>query len=353
MRCGSGIKNSVKGVTVLIDTSAPARIMFIGDLHISDHFQGQHLSYIDNCIEVLTQINEEIMRRKPTHIVLTGDLVGVTERNLRDRNTLLYLITMFNGWNKVTNNNVYSNRGNHDIGSRITDFDFLVGTGVIKHIPHFDAGLYRVHLVDYGDVHRPLDIPSQEELDVFHVAATHTDIRVPGQTSWMDGFHSSDTVNLSDLKTMEGVQLIFAGHIHTPSQIMAKATIGETECSIMYLGNPTRVKKEPNLWNHYFLGWLESDGVSATQDTIIMKLRPHEEIFKAKVVKEEAEEEELNPKLDVDMLMSVLEGFQQYDIRGDMSYKEQIKIHGGNDERAIAIAMQFIEAAEEEFREHG
>lgn len=331
-----------------------ARVMVIGDLHISDHFKGQHIDYLQNCIEVLDQITEEIRRRQPTHVILTGDIIGVTERTFRQLDTLFYFVKLLNEWNRLTNDNLYSARGNHDMGSSLTAFEYLVGTGVIKHVPHVDAGMFRIHLMDYGDVHRALDIPPEDELDVYHIAVTHTDIRVAGQTHWMDGFSSSDTVELSSLKNLEGVQMVFGGHIHTPSETVARTSIGDSECAILYLGNPTRVKKERNIWNHYFLGLLES-GYSgddtATMDTITMKLRPAEEIFRIKEASELEEKlDESKPLLDADMLMDVLKNFNDYDMRADVSYKEQVKIQGGGDERAIAIAMQYIEAAEKEFK---
>ena len=66
-------------------------------------------------------------------------------------------------WNNITNNNVYSLRGNHDIGHKLTDFDLLLELGLIKNVNQLDVQVARFHMFNYGEETRKILIENIEE----------------------------------------------------------------------------------------------------------------------------------------------------------------------------------------------
>ena len=113
------------------------KLLIFGDLHMSSSFEGQHVSYLRDCYENMERIKEICNVEKPDAIVFLGDINGVNEQNVRDRQFFMRELLWFEYLNKITNNQVFAVKGNHDIGD-FSDFDFLIGLGYIRNPRYID-----------------------------------------------------------------------------------------------------------------------------------------------------------------------------------------------------------------------
>lgn len=222
------------------------KVILFGDLHFSATYQGQHKNYLEDCYTNMRIIWDIVEDLRPSCIIFTGDLVGVKETNIngKDRKFLMDVIRFFQKLNVYTNNNVYSVKGNHD-GGAFTEFDFLLGLGMIKnpnyinyYNPYGDLEL-RLHIVNYGEETRKLYLSSSED-DASDIVIGHQDYYIEGVTSW---YSSRETrgVELSKLSNFCGVQLVISGHIHIPSEEIVYTSLSDgSSIGLFYLGSPAR-----------------------------------------------------------------------------------------------------------------
>ena len=219
------------------------KVLVIGDLHISDRFSGRHINYLENCFETLDMIEKSIIDNNITHLICLGDWIGIglAEKNLKERSSLLRLIQVLQRWNKLLNGNVYSLRGNHDIGKNMTDFDFLLSIGLLKNMNQLDIGSCRFHLFNYGEETHKVEIAE----DKFNVGCFHTNLLIEGLTTWYRG---GVGVELSSLMNLYGINIAIAGHIHNPSLRLVSTSIRDSDISLFYPGCLTRPRLEPNMW---------------------------------------------------------------------------------------------------------
>ena len=188
------------------------RVLIFGDLHISSSFSGQHKNYQYECYYNMDKIISIVAKEKASAVIFLGDLVGVNEKNIRDRQFLMRTQNFFKVLNQATNGNVYSVKGNHDMGD-FTDFDFFEGLGYIKNPKYInyygrkpgskkDDGLeIRFHLVNYGDEHKSLKLASSNDC-ASDVVLGHCDYYIEGVTNW---YSAGSNVELSKLDNYQGV----------------------------------------------------------------------------------------------------------------------------------------------------
>lgn len=322
-------------------------MLFIGDLHISDRFSARHKNYLQLCIDFLQDVTKSIEENKVTHLFLTGDLVGrTTEKNFQSRQTLLYFIKVLQNWNDLTNGNVYTLRGNHDIGKSLTDFDFLVSIGLLKLADYVDVGSVRVHLLNYGEHNRQISV----DKDKYNIALTHADIHVEGLTTWF--YRSKEAVELAYMENLYGVDMVIGGHIHTPSEKIVETMIRDKPIQLVYPGNGTRPKLEKRLWNHCFGILVDSTDEDVSVGSILYELPDYHEVFEFLDV--EVGEDGLivddSPTFSIEELSDILETLKNYNLVGDTGYKAQLIKLGGLDKEAVDLALAYIEKVEEELK---
>ena len=258
-------------------------ILIFGDLHLSSTYEGRHKSYVSDCFYAMKHIKDLVIEQKPSMVVFLGDIVGVQERTLRDRPFLVEVLMFFRELNKITNNNVYAVKGNHDIAD-YSDFDSLVALGLIKNPRYVDFFgedendlEVRFHFVNYGEEERELIIP--EEGGFSNVVLCHNDIQVSGVTNWYTP--TKGAKELSTLKNWSNVDLVISGHIHHPSREIVFTSINNVNSiGLFYPGCPTRVANTEKYNSCYaftfkFAG--RKDGT--TYDVLTIKLKPYEESF--------------------------------------------------------------------------
>lgn len=292
-----------------------------GDLHISDTYRGRHKDYLVLCFTVLGQIEREIRENKPSAVIFTGDLVGVLERNIKNREILSKLCTYFQRLNTLTN--VFVVRGNHDFGD-YPEFQFLHELGLFKtskdcipdgndengigYIDYFTSDAQqepacRFHLVDYGKEKTELCYPVSE--DVPNIVFAHNNFVISGVTNW---YQEHDGIELGRIEAWRKVDLVVSGHIHVPSpNIVSTYMMGSTHtCSLFYLGNPTMVTKDKNMYESVWSMNFSPKGDDVSFDADVFKLPPLDEVFYPDEFVEDMTDEEIQERVRSENLKEVL-----------------------------------------------
>lgn len=274
------------------------KVLIFGDLHFSCVYQGQHKNYIYDCYNNMNLITEVVKREKPAWIIFLGDIIGVNERNIRDHQFLMRVLLFFETLNNITDGNVYTVKGNHDCGD-FTDFDFLVGLGLIKNPEYLDYegkdGVeVRFHFVNYGQEHRKLDILSNAS----NVVLGHADYYVEGVTTW---YSAKQGIELSKLGNFCGVDLVISGHIHLPSSEILYTTLKDGKpVGLFYTGSPSRTAERIEECWYFYFEYSEAEN-STDFSAELMQLPSVEDTFypseNFELDEEESEEEERSQKL--------------------------------------------------------
>ena len=332
------------------------KILVIGDLHLSSTFSGKHKSYLSECLFTLERIRDIVVAEKASAVIFLGDLIGVNEKNIKDRRFLTHVLMFFDYLNKVTNNNVYSVKGNHDIGD-FSDFDMLLGLGYIrnpKYINYYgrrpgntkdDGFEVRFHLVNYGDEHNALRIASTNGA-TNDVVLGHSDYYIDGVSNW---YSANKNIDVARLDNFIGVSYIFSGHIHTPSIEMLNTMMKDgSNIGLFFTGAPMRtVDRYDDCWYLTF-EYKEEDGEWVTgYDTKNFGLQPCDEIFyddsefigTEEQHTEHEEELEKSKKL-TEIVKEIIEGRIT---SGDLNH--QIDVVPGVDEEVKKLAKDYLEKA--------
>ena len=331
------------------------RVLIFGDLHISSSFSGQHKNYQYECYYNMDKIISIVAKEKASAVIFLGDLVGVNEKNIRDRQFLMRTQNFFKVLNQATNGNVYSVKGNHDMGD-FTDFDFFEGLGYIKNPKYInyygrkpgskkDDGLeIRFHLVNYGDEHKSLKLASSNDC-ASDVVLGHCDYYIEGVTNW---YSAGSNVELSKLDNYQGVALVFSGHIHIPSDEMLFTNLKNSDSiGLFYLGSPARVTERFDDCWYLAFEYTKSDSEdewSTSYDSIFMGLEPADKVFypKEDFIEDESEEA-LRENESAKLTDIVKEIMDSRIMTGDLNH--QIDIVPGVRKEVKDIAKQYLELA--------
>lgn len=323
-------------------------ILIIGDLHISDRHRGRHKSYVKVCLEFMYTILSVAKEQKPKAIIFLGDIVGVREKTIRTRAFLLELCAFFATLNSITDNNVYSLKGNHDFGQN-SEFDFLKGLNCFKttdEVKYLD--IYnkegnvdtRFHFVDYGAEKEPIDL----RVGSSNVVLCHNNIKIPGQTIW---YPDCPGFELSTMLNWEGVDMIIAGHIHDASPSFNVGQINGKEVYLFYPGCGTRPIYSKNIyekvWFVKFFFNEEEDCVD--YEPIEIKLADPETVFFTDNGKiEELSEDELDELVRKENLHEFVQDLIEYRIATGNPI-EQLRLMPDTKPEAVELACSYVEKA--------
>lgn len=318
-------------------------ILAIGDLHISDVFEGKHINYLENCFKVLRQLKDIIYERKPSAVVFLGDLVGWNETNIKSRAVLAMLCDFFKSINEVSH--VFAVRGNHDMKG-YPDFQFLASLGLIDVTSSFDyvrpdgGTELRFHLVNYGEEDRHLDT-----IEEGNVVFGHNNYTIDGVTNW---YQSHDGIELVTLQNFSEVDMVISGHIHNPSPEMVSVTMpSEKVCALFYVGCPTRPIKINDNYNQVWLASFEynEETEETDYDMIPFELEPYESLYYSddEVINEKTEKE-VEEELRKEALAEVLGDIMKYRmLQGD--YMKQIDVIPNASDEAKQVAKDYLQVA--------
>lgn len=326
------------------------KLLIFGDLHMSSSFEGQHVSYLRDCYENMERIKEICNAEKPDAIVFLGDINGVNEQNVRDRQFFMRELLWFEYLNKITNNQVFAVKGNHDIGD-FSDFDFLIGLGYIRNPRYIDfytklstaeSHEVRYHLVNYGYERSSLAITPAEDC-VSNIVLGHADYFIEGVTNW---YSAKQGVEVSRLDNFCGVELIISGHIHIPStEVMYSRLKDGKDIGLFFTGSPSRVaERYDDCWYVDFSYNFDDNATDCSPK--LMGLRPSSEVFypqedyDLEESDELAEAKERSEKLTA-LVKEIIEGrITSGDIIG------QIRAVPGVDEATKQLAVDYYNKAE-------
>ena len=278
-----------KGTEGIIGVREPVRvegkkILVFGDLHMSSSYEGQHVNYMLECYENMELIKKICDEAKPDAIVFLGDINGVNEQNVRDRQFFMRELLWFEYLGRITGGRVFAVRGNHDAGD-FSDFDFLLGLGLIRNPRYIDFYVpleggrlsweVRFHLVNYGYERSALAVTPSEDC-VSNIVLGHADYFIEGVTNW---YSAKQGVEVSRLDNFCGVELIVSGHIHIPStQVMYSRLKDGRDIGLFFTGSPSRVAERYDDCWYVDFSYNFTDG--ATDCTpCLMGLKPAEEVF--------------------------------------------------------------------------
>ncbi|MGV3076408.1 metallophosphoesterase family protein [Clostridium baratii] len=327
-------------------------IQIYGDLHLSCIYEGQHKNYIEECYYNMDNIVSKVKDRKASAVILLGDVIGVNERNTRDRQFLMRLYLFFQTLNDLTNRNVYAVKGNHDKGD-FSDFDFFLGIGLLKNPNYVDYygcsekeynegdkdGLeVRFHFVNYGEENRELTMNIDEGYS--NVVLGHADYIIDGVTNW---YQHKGGVNLARLSNFAGVDLVVSGHIHNPSEEILTTTIkGEYPIGLFYTGSPARTAERFNdCWYLKF----EFDGESTKYDADLFGLRPADEVFYPKEdIINDASEEDLDLARESESLTNIVKEIMEGRMTNGDLFAQVRAVPGASDE-VKDIACSYLQKA--------
>ena len=255
------------------------KVMVFGDLHLSSSYTGKHKNYTLECFENMERILSLVKEESPSAVVFLGDIVGVNERNIRDRQFLMRVVMFFGMLYNITNGNVFAVRGNHDMGD-FPDYDFILGLGYIKnprYVDYYsDSGVkeIRFHFVNYGNEGMRLDIDKD---GASNIVFGHADYYIDGVTTWYSD--KKGRVELKTLKNFIGVDMVFSGHIHIPSSEVLYTNLPDGEnIGLFYLGSPSRTaERYDDCW--YVTFEYQKESLATTYDANYFGLKPSNEVF--------------------------------------------------------------------------
>ena len=324
-------------------------IMFVGDLHFSDVFQGKHKAYLENCFWCLGQITKKLEEKKPSALVLTGDIIGWTETNIRDRQVFAMFCKILRDWNRVCP--VYCVRGNHDMKG-YPDFQFLSEFGLLITSAMCDGYFdyyaneeqeipeVRFHLVDYKTEDRVLNLNTD---GASNIVVAHNNFTINGITTW---YSEHDGIELGMMQNFSGVDMVIAGHIHNPSpEIYSTQMPNGDSCMLFYLGCPTRPIKDNNMYESCWYLFVEFNGSQTDINTEEFKLKPSSEIFyDSDSFVDEKTEEEINEELRKEALKDVLGDLLKYRMSSGDPIQQVMRIPNATDE-AKKVAADYLQLA--------
>ena len=315
-----------------------SKILIIGDLHITDSYVATHNDYWQECVDFIVRITREIQDKDITHLVFTGDLVGLREKNFKQRDSLMFFMMALKKWNELTKGNVYSVIGNHDVGGKTTDFDLFENIGLIKTTRtlgcnYLDVDRLRIHLINYGEENEAIILGGND-----NIAVTHADIQVTGKTTWW--YPSAVRFELDSMLNWKGIEMIIAGHIHNPSIKMVSTDIDGKNCDLFYLGCPMRPRKGDN-WGNVF-GAICTTSEANTDISIVSYDLP-ENVFVQTTDDIDQEEVESMEVTRVEELAAILNTLSQYKLNSDDDIEGQIKRFSGVDTEAMNLALEYYE----------
>lgn len=330
-------------------------IQIYGDMHFSCVYEGQHKNYIEECYRNMDNIVTKVKEGKASAVIFLGDVIGVNERNIRDRQFLMRLFLFFKSLNELTGGNVYSVKGNHDKGD-FSDFDFFVGISLLKnpnYIDYYgcseeeynagktDALEVRFHFVNYGEENRKLTIDKDGEYS--NVVLGHADYLIDGVTNW---YQHKGGVYLSRLDNFAGVDLVISGHIHNPSEEILTTTIrGEYSIGLFYTGSPARTAERYNdCWYLKF----KFDGSSTGYDAELFGLQPADEVFYPKEdIINDVDDEEMEMARQSESLTNIVKEIMEGRMVSGNLFNQVRMIPGASDE-VKDIACKYLQRAIDE-----
>ncbi len=321
-------------------------ILIIGDLHLFDGKVSTHINYEKESLEVFEGIVDgcaEIKKNyckpdEPFYICFSGDLSGaLSAKRFQSLTFRAEICKLIYRANEITNNNVYSIIGNHDYSATdMTELMFFVELGLIKLLDVIDIEQDNVRLIglNYGDLDRQFDVKE----GALNVAVIHDNVAFKDINM---GFYKGNYQFVEDKKSLSAVDVIYAGHIHNPTNFYTKEIYEGKPINLMYLGCPLRPAYEKDIWETVNIGVVQNGTFTA----YTLELSPSSTVFNLTAIDDDelAEEVVINNNVEEDM-KTIINSLLNYDNnRFFESISEQIKLYPNYSEEAKKKALKYYE----------
>ena len=288
-------------------SSAIAKILVYGDLHLSSKNYGAHNNYPEETLGILKKIADKAEEVGAKYVIGLGDL------SFGRFNTLEYrdrVETELNRILKTCNGNHYFLKGNHDSASYgMTEYEYYIKKGLIKEPCDFDIGEVSFKLINYGEIpNHKMNLNRANTNFVFvHDFVAFKDSIMPNY---------GKPVLIDELDDWFGVDFVIAGHIHKSGAYegaITKEIDGQTYARRVIIDYPGCMSRpsyqgdETDKEGHMVVLTVYSDG-NVDYDRQNIELLPIEESFNLAVKQAEKEkEEEKKNRVDITDIVSNLD----------------------------------------------
>lgn len=323
--------------------------VFFGDLHLFDGKVASHVNYEKECLTIMDEmytgcieIKEKCCAKdEPFYVYFSGDLSGALAAK---RFMTLSFRSEVCKWllrlNDITDGNLYSIRGNHDYSATdMTELVFFETLGLIKILDQIDVPFDKVRITgfDYGAYDREFELHDE----YLNIALTHNNFAFNDINM---GFYKGNYIYVEDIKPLNKVDVIFAGHIHNPTSFYVKEIYEGKPIKLMYLGSPTRPANEANMWDSVNIGIVQKGEVTA----FTFELMEKESIFNLTAIDDDNELKKLvADRKDIEESMKeIINNLLDYNTNKFFgSLLDQIMLYPGYTENVKLLAKKYYETA--------
>ena len=267
-----------------------AKILIVGDLHLSSSNRGRHHNYPEYTLGFLRDITKLCKEHQITHLIDLGDLSYGNFRLAYRHRVEQILEEQFN----LVNGERYTVHGNHDVdASGISEHDYYsMHRGLLKITDQLDpAPNLRFHFIPEGQAQK-------RQLEILDGAINI----VLGHDYFI--FNNSQMPNYGDVNLIEqmpqwyNTDMAILGHIHEFHELEGEIVneIGDRKpYKVLYPGSPGITTFKKNMVDdksRYILidTGNGSDSGEVTITILEVARAPHEEVFKEAQVKLESNE---------------------------------------------------------------
>lgn len=276
-------------------------VIIYGDPHLSSKSYGSHKDYPRESLEYfqkITQLAEDI---GATYIIGTGDLTYGKFHTLEYRRSVEKELLR---QNEITNGNVYSLKGNHDSATNgMTEYEFYVEKGLLKHADKLDVQTLHFTLADYG---RLLQVKPNVNPDEINVLVSHDYLKF--KDTQLPNFGTA--IELDRLSQFFDIDYIICGHIHKTMAFKGLIIRGNeaSETLVFYPGCMARPAYSNNLDLVGSVAVLTVEGDRVTYDKKEIPLWAIEDSFVMEEIEERQEKrEEKASRVDISDVVKQLD----------------------------------------------
>lgn len=181
-----------------------ARILIVGDTHLSSKNRGGHKDYPKESLYYYNYITDLIKEYKCTHCIDLGDFTYGRFHSLEYRKQVEEAM---NSRKESVNSNYYMLKGNHDEATYgLTEYEFYIGR-YFHGSTYISIGNLSLNMVDYSnELDTPVNIvPHKTNIILAHNYFKFADSLLPNYGT---------PIELDSFSNWAGVNYIISGHIH-------------------------------------------------------------------------------------------------------------------------------------------
>lgn len=288
-----------------------AKFGITGDPHLDSSNYGGHKDYPKESLEYFKKITELIKEHGITHYVDTGDF---SNKRFNNFEYSLAIEKELLKQNELTNGNRYSIKGNHDMSSSMTQYEYFIERGLIKPSKNFVFNNTTISMLDY----KKLEPYTKEETAIIN-DGQHKNIVIAHQYFKFENTklpNFGEAIMLDNYEPFFGTDYLVCGHIHhiLGFEGFISNSLGQSNnCIVHYLGCMMRpAYREGHMDNIGHMAVISIyDDKPCTYEIVEIPLWSLEESFNLDKIAEKKEKEELK-KNRVD-ITDVVQKLNNYD----------------------------------------